>query len=203
LGVSELADEHDEGHMLIPVEKSHFEDKIDQLLFDARLIVFSGEVLEYQCGMAVRLLEAMVIQNPKKPIKVILNSVGGSAYDGLLVYGTIRDIVRRGTPVIIEVRGIAASMGAIILQAGSTRQAAKYSRFLIHESSVSKTDKPMTVTEQEEQATESRQFNKMLSEILAERTGKSVKNIEAVTKKRDYWLSSKEAKDFGLIDKIL
>lgn len=188
---------------MMVMEKTKFEDQIDKTLFDARLVVFSGEVQEYQCTMVARILEAMVIDNRKKPIKVVLNSVGGSAYDGLLVYNTIRDIVRRGTSVNIEVRGVAYSMASIILQAGSSRIASRYSRFLIHESSITtKSDKPMTVTEQEEQAAESRQFNKMLSEILAERIGKTIKQIEKVTKKRDLWMSPKEALAFGLIDRI-
>lgn len=195
-----MADEHEE---MIPLEKSHFEDQIDRVLYNARLVIFSGEVQEYQVLQATRILESMVIEKPRTSIKVILNSVGGSAYDGLLLFGTIRDIVRRGTPVNIEVRGVAASMAAIILQSGSKRTALKYSRFLIHESSVKTGDRPMTVTEQEEMAEESKRLNQMLCEILAERTGKSVKKIEALTKRRDYWFSSKEAKEFGLVDTVV
>ena len=196
-------DMSDDEHTLMPLEKSLLEDKIDRILYDARLVIFIGEVSEYQCMIATRIMEAMVIERPRVEIKVVLNSLGGSAYDGLLLYGTIRDIVRRGTPITIEVRGVAASMAAIILQAGTKRVAGKYSRFLLHESSLNAGDKPLTVTEQEEMAVESKRLNQMLCEILAERTGKSVKKIEALTKRRDYWFSSKEARDFGLVDSIV
>lgn len=192
--------EHDVESPLTPLEKSRFEDYIDRVLYDARLVIFSGEISEYQVLTATRILESMVIKRPKIPIKVVLCSVGGDAYDGLLLFGTIRDIVRRGTPVHIEIRGVAASMAAIVLQGASKRTASKYSRFLLHESSVKTGDKMLTVVEQEEMASESKKLNEMLCEILAERTGKRTEKIESLTKRRDYWMSAAEAKKFGLID---
>jgi len=196
-----------EKYKTLSVEKPPFEDRIDYDLFSARTFIFHGEVDEHTCKWAAKILEVMA--NEVKPpgaraaagvITVILNSVGGDVFDGLLLFDTIRSIVARGVPVTIEVRGLAASMAPIILQAGSRRVASKYTRFMLHEIAT------MTVgrtTEQEEQVLELRKLNSMLRDILAERTGRDSVEIDKAWKKTDKWFSAEEALEFGLVDEVV
>lgn len=192
-------EEHTDDEPLVE-EKSEFEDIIDQKLYDAGVYIMHGEVTEQSSLHAARVLEAMATEVPKHEIVVILNSVGGEIFPGLLVFDTIRSIIKRGISVTVEVRGLAASMGVTILQAGSRRLASKYTRFMIHE--VSEYLSTGKATEQEEQVAELRKCNDMLRDILVQTTGKSSQEIENLWKKTDVWMNSEQALAFGLIDQI-
>lgn len=190
----------------LSVEKPPFEDRIDYELFSARTFIFHGEVDEHQCKWAAKILEVMAREVLRLPpadrpeIRVILNSVGGDVFDGLLVFDTIRSIVKSGVGVIVEVRGLAASMAPVILQAGSRRVASKYTRFMLHEIAT------MTVgrtSDQEEQVVELRKLNDMLRDILAERTHRTGAEIDKAWKKTERWFSAEEALAFGLVDEVL
>jgi len=135
-----------------------------------------------------------------EPIKVILNSVGGEVYAGLLIYNTIKDLVKQGINVEVEARGLAASMGCIILQSGSKRTASKNTRFLIHEVATWDWGK---VTEMEEKVIEVRKVNNMLRDIISERSGHPKEEIDKLWTKKDVWYSADEAKEFGLIDEVI
>jgi len=174
------------------------EEQLEMSLLEDRTIIFHGKVYEEACQRAARRLEFLAKEN-KDPIHIILNSVGGGVYDGLLVFDTIKTLRDQGIEVICEARGLAASMGSIILQAGTERKATPHTRFLIHEVSTMQWGE---TTKLEERTEELRKLNNMLNQIYAERTGKSVEEINELTKKTDYWLSAKEALEFGLIDEI-
>ncbi len=156
------------------------DDVISKTMLDKRLILFTGEIDLDGARDASRSLEYMALRN-NKPIKIILNSVGGEVYAGLLLYNTIKDVVDRGIDVIIEVRGLCASMGTVVLQAGSKRLAAKRSRFLLHEISDWTFGK---VTELQEGAKEAKIVNQMMAEILAERCKKKTSEILSYIKKK-------------------
>ena len=175
------------------------EDYLDWQLIKDRTIIFHGQVSEDVCKEASKKLEYLK-GSSKEPIKIILNSVGGDVYDGLLVFDTIKKITDEDIPVICEARGLAASMGCIILQAGTKRLATDHTRFLIHEVSSFAWGKASDV---EEQSEELKKVNNMLKEILSERTGKTPEEIEKVWHKKDVWMSAEEAKKFGLIDDII
>jgi ATP-dependent Clp protease protease subunit len=175
------------------------EDEVRRLLLEKRVVMVVDEIcIELAEGIARELMYVSLIS--KDPIKVILNSVGGEVYAGLLVYNTIRDIVRQGIDVTVEVRGLAASMGCIILQSGSKRTSARATRFLIHEVASFDYGK---VSEMEEQVEELRKVNNLLRDILAEKTGRQKEEIDKVWAKKDVWHSSEEALKFGLIDEIV
>ena len=186
---------------VLRVERPEWEDVVALRLGEKRIVVLHGQIEEVLAQQVSKELLYMESVGPE-PIRVILNSVGGDVYDGLLIFDTIRDIAKKGIEVTIEVRGLAASMAAIILQAASIkrRTSSRYTRFLIHEiSSLS----AGTTSEQEEQVNELRKLNSMLRDILSERTGRSVEEIEKMWKKTDVWFSADEALKFGLVDEVL
>jgi len=175
------------------------DDEIRKQILEKRLILLTGEVGLSMAKDVVKELLYVALKS-REPLKVILNSVGGEVYAGLLIYNTIEDLVRQGLEIIVEARGLAASMACIILQAGSRRIGTRTTRFLIHEVSSWDWGK---VTEMEEKVQEVRKVNDMLRDIIASRSGKSKEEIDQLWTKKDVWYSAEEAKDFGLIDEVV
>jgi ATP-dependent Clp protease protease subunit len=176
-----------------------FDDVIRKRLLESRIVILTGEIgLSMAKDFTKELLYASLLST--EPIKVVLNSVGGEVYAGLLIFNTIRDLVRQGIRIEVEARGLAASMGCIILQAGAGRTASKAPRFLIHEVSTWDWGK---VSEMEEKIVEVRNVNNMLRDIIAQRSGHPKEEIDKLWTKKDVWYSAEEAKEFGLIDEVL
>ncbi len=136
--------------------------------------------------------------DPSKDIQVYMNTPGGGVHAGLGIYDTMQYI----SPDIATIcTGMAASMGAIILAAGTSgkRSALTHSRIMIHQ--------PMggvqgQATDIEITAREIIKLKKELYEILAKHTGNTFKKIEKDSD-RDYWMTSEEAKKYGMIDEVL
>src|SRR5664280_751014 len=134
----------------------------------------------------------------KRDIQIYLNTPGGSVYAGLGIYDTMQYI----QPEIATIcTGMAASMGAVLLCAGKKgkRTALKHSRVLIHQ--------PMggaegVATDLEITVREIVKLKRELYEIIALHSGNSVEKVEKDSD-RDYWMTSQEAKDYGMIDEIL
>ena len=133
-----------------------------------------------------------------RDIQMYINSPGGSVYSGLGVYDTMQYITPDVSTICI---GMAASMGAVLLAAGTNgkRTALKHSRVMMHQPSGAiggqASDIEITVNE-------IRKIKKNLYDILAIHTGKNVKQVEKDCD-RDYWLTSDEAKEYGLVDEVL
>src|SRR6476620_1560285 len=133
-----------------------------------------------------------------RDINMYINSPGGSVYSGLGVYDTMQYITPDVSTICI---GMAASMGAVLLAAGTNgkRTALKHSRVMMHQPSGAiggqASDIEITVNE-------IRKIKKNLYDILAIHTGKNVKQVEKDCD-RDYWLTSDEAKEYGLVDEVL
>jgi ATP-dependent Clp protease, protease subunit len=133
-----------------------------------------------------------------KDIQIYLNTPGGSVYAGLGIYDTMQYIA---PDVATICTGMAASMGAVLLCAGTTgkRSALKHSRILIHQ--------PMggaegQASDIEITAREIQKLKKELYDIIAHHSGQTYEKIWADAD-RDYWMTSQEAKDYGMIDEIL
>ncbi len=140
----------------------------------------------------------------QKKIRVIICSQGGSVFAGLAIFDALQNFKTiPGNEVITEARGYAASMGAIILQAGTKRYATKNTRILIHEVSAGTLGREFTVSTAEEEARELKKVNQQLLDILANASGMTTKKISTLTKKRDYWMSAEEAKDSHFIDEVI
>lgn len=137
-----------------------------------------------------------------KQLHVVIGSPGGNVFAGLAIFDALQEFREKGGKVTTEARGYAASMGAIILQAGDERIARRNARILIHEVRTFGWGVD-TASQSEEKAKEMKKVNLQLVKILAERSGNTEKRIISLIKKRDYWVSADEAKVLNLIDKIV
>lgn len=167
-------------------------------LLKERVIFLNEDVNEHTAGIVVAQLLHLAYEDPKKDIKLYINSPGGSVYDGLAIYDTIQYIEPDVQTIGI---GLQASMGAFLLSSGTKgkRVALPNSRIMIHQPSSGTQGK---VTDQEITLREAVLLKKRLNEILAGNTGQKLEVIEKDVE-RDFWMSADEAKKYGLIDKVI
>ncbi len=172
-------------------------DVFSRLMMD-RIIFLGVPINDYVANIIQAQLLFLQSADPKKDIQIYLNTPGGTVYSGLGIYDTIQYI----TPDVATIcTGIAASMGAILLCAGSPekRAALKHSRILIHQ--------PMggaqgQASDIEITAREILKIKKELYEIIAKHTKQTYKKIWEDSD-RDFWMTAEEAKDYGMIDEVL
>ncbi len=172
-------------------------DIYSRLLKD-RIIMLSGEVNDQVASTVVAQLLFLEAQDPDKDIYFYINSPGGVITSGLSMFDTMNYI----KPDIVTICiGQAASMGAFLLASGTKgkRYALPHARIMIHQPSGGAQGQS---TDIQIQAQEIQRLKDTLNEILAEQTGKTAKRIEKDTE-RDNFMSSREALEYGLIDKIL
>lgn len=172
-------------------------DVFSRLMMDR--IIFLGVPID---DTVANIIQAQLLflesTDPSKDIQIYLNSPGGHVHAGLGIYDTMQYI---SAEVATICTGMAASMGAILLTAGAKgkRSALKHSRVMIHQ--------PMggaqgQASDIEITAREILKIKAELYNIIAEHTGKSLKQIEKDSD-RDYWMTSEEALKYGMIDEIL
>ncbi|RMA93033.1 ATP-dependent Clp endopeptidase proteolytic subunit ClpP [Hydrogenothermus marinus] len=172
-------------------------DIYSRLLKD-RIVLLGFPIDDHIANLVIAQLLFLESEDPDKDIYLYINSPGGVVTAGLAIYDTMQYI----KPDVVTIcMGQAASMGAFLLAAGTKgkRYALPSSRIMIHQ--------PLggfqgQATDIEIHAKEILRLKKYLNEKLAEFTGKSVKKIEKDTE-RDYFMSAEEAKEYGLIDKVL
>jgi len=172
-------------------------DVFSRLMMD-RIIFLGLPIDDYVANIIQAQLLFLESSDPSKDVQIYINSPGGGVYAGLGIYDTMQYI----TPdVSTTCTGIAASMAAVLLAAGTKnkRSALKHSRIMIHQ--------PMggaqgQVTDIEITFNEIKKLKEELYQILANHTGKTFKKIEKDSD-RDYWMRSEEAKNYGMIDKVL
>lgn len=137
---------------------------------------------------------------PGKPIKLIVNSPGGSVIAGLALFDYIQELRANGHHVTVVALGMAASMGGILLQAGDKRVIGKHAMLLIHEVSSGTSGK---VSEMGDSLEFSNKLWDKLSKILAERSKLSPAQVKRKSYKKDWWLDAEEAVELGFADEIL
>ena len=172
-------------------------DIYSRLLKD-RIIMLSGEVNDQVASTIVAQLLFLEAQDPDKDIYFYINSPGGVITSGLSMFDTMNYI----KPDIVTIcMGQAASMGAFLLACGAPgkRYALPNARIMIHQPSGGAQGQS---TDIQIQAQEIQRLKDTLNQILAEKTGKKAKQVEKDTE-RDNFMSSKEAVEYGLIDKVL
>lgn len=172
-------------------------DVFSRLMAD-RIIFLGTQIDDYFANIIQAQLLFLQSMDAKRDIHVYINSPGGSVYAGLGIYDTMQFI----TPEIATINtGMAASMAAVLLCAGAKgkRAGLKHSRTMIHQ--------PMGGAQGQESdieitAREIKKLKKELYQILSDHSGQPFEKIEADSD-RDYWMTSEEAKAYGMIDELL
>ncbi len=172
-------------------------DIYSRLLKD-RIIILGTGVTETSANLIVAQLLYLQFEDPKADIHFYINSPGGSVTAGLAIYDTMQYI---SCDVATYCIGQAASMGAVLLAAGAAgkRNALPNARIMIHQPLAGMQG---TATELEIHAKEVIRIKRKLNEILLHHTGQTLEQIEADTD-RDNFMSSEEARNYGLIDNVL
>jgi len=172
-------------------------DVFSRLMMDR--IIFLGTGIDDQVANIINaqllFLESV---DPKKDIQIYMNSPGGSVYAGLGIYDTMQYI----QPDVATIcTGLAASMGAVLLCAGAEgkRTALKHSRVMIHQPLGGAQGQASDI---EITAREILKLKKELYDIISDHTGKPFKQVEEDSD-RDYWMTSDQAKKYGMVDEIL
>ena len=172
-------------------------DVFSRLMMD-RIIFLGVPINDYVANIIQAQLLYMESVDPKKDIQIYLNTPGGSVYAGLGIYDTMQYIA---PDVATICTGIAASMGAVLLCAGTDgkRTALKHSRVLIHQ--------PMGGAEGQASDIEitAREISKLKKELYEIISKHSKQDYEKIWKDsdRDYWMTAMEAKEYGMIDEVL
>ena len=164
-----------------------------------RILFLGSEVNDAIANSLVAQMLYLDSEDNSKPIYLYINSPGGSVTAGLAIYDTIQYVKSEVVTICV---GLAASMGAFLLGAGTKgkRLALPHSRIMIHQ--------PLGGTSQRQasdieiEAKEILRIKNMLNHSMADMTGQSFEKIEKDTD-RDYFLSAAEAKEYGLIDRVL
>ena len=202
-GVSSMHFEHYVDNSLTPyiIEERQLNvaqmDVFSRLMMDR--IIFLGTGINDQVANIVQAqLLFLESADAKKDIQIYMNSPGGSVYAGLGIYDTMQVVA---PDVATICTGMAASMGAVLLCAGTKgkRSALKHSRVMIHQ--------PMggaqgQASDMEITLQEILKLKKELYEIIANHSGQEFDKVEHDSD-RDYWMTSEEAKAYGMIDEVL
>ncbi len=171
-------------------------DIFSRLLND-RIIFLSDEVNDATASLVVAQLLFLEAQDPDKDISFYINSPGGSVTAGMAIYDTMNFIKCDVSTICI---GMAASMGAFLLSAGTKgkRIALPHSEIMIHQPLGGAQGQASDIKIRAELILRTRD---MLNKILSENTGKPLEQIERDTD-RDYFMTAEQALEYGIIDKI-
>jgi ATP-dependent Clp protease, protease subunit len=167
-------------------------------LLKERIIFLGDAVNEHTANLVVAQLLFLANEDPKKDISLYINSPGGSVYDALAIYDTMKFV----SPDIKTVGiGMQASAAAFLLSSGTKgkRHLLPNATVMIHQPSSGTRGK---VTDQEIDLRESLRVKKLLEQIMADNTGKKLSEIHR-DMERDKWLTAQEAKEYGIVDKII
>ena len=172
-------------------------DVFSRLMMD-RIIFLGTEVNDYTANVIQAQLLYLDSADPGKDVSIYINSPGGSVYAGLGIYDTMQYI---SSDVATICTGIAASMAAVLLVAGTKdkRFALRHSRVMIHQ--------PMggaqgQASDMEITVREIKKLKDELYRIISEHSGQPLEKVEKDSD-RDYWMTSEEALQYGMIDRVL
>ena len=172
-------------------------DVFSRLMMD-RIIFLGVPINDYVANIIQAQLLFLESVDAKKDILIYLNSPGGGVYAGLGIYDTMQYI---NPDVSTICTGMAASMGAVLLCAGAKgkRTALKHSRVMIHQPLGGAQGQASDI---EITAREIQKLKKELYDIISTHSGKSYDEVWKDSD-RDYWMTSQEAKEYGMIDEVL
>ncbi|MBC6478048.1 MAG: ATP-dependent Clp endopeptidase proteolytic subunit ClpP [Hormoscilla sp. GM7CHS1pb] len=167
-------------------------------LLRERIVFLGTQVNDNVADSLVAQLLFLEAEDPEKDIQLYINSPGGSVTAGMAIYDTMQQI----RPDVVTIcYGLAASMGAFLLTAGGPgkRMSLPNSRIMIHQPLGGAQGQAVDI---EIQAREILYHKQTLNELLAEHTGQPLEKIAADTE-RDFFMSAEEAKNYGLIDRVI
>ena len=172
-------------------------DIFSRLLND-RIIFLSEEVNDTTASLVVAQLLYLEAQDPDKDIQFYINSPGGSVTAGMAIYDTMRYIKCDVATICV---GMAASMGAFLLSAGTNgkRMALPNAEIMIHQPSAGTQGQ---ITDMAIHMKRLQTIKERMNRILADNTGKSVEEVTAACE-RDNFMTAQEAMEFGIIDRVL
>ena len=172
-------------------------DIYSRLLKD-RIIFLGEEVDDYSASVVVAQLLFLEAEDPEKEIHLYINSPGGSVTAGLAIYDTMQYIKCDVSTICV---GMAASMGAFLLAGGAKgkRMALPNAEILIHQPLGGAQGQASDIQIAAEHIIRTKE---KLNEILAANTGKDIETVRADCD-RDNWMSSEEAREYGLIDRVI
>ncbi len=167
-------------------------------LMKVRIVIIGTPINDQIANLAVAQLLYLASEDSERDINMYINSPGGVVYSGLAIYDTMQFVNCHVATICV---GLAASMGSVLLAAGSKgrRAALPNSRIMIHQPWGGSQG---TAADIEIQAREILWLKQRLYEILADHTGQSLDQLKEDSE-RDYWLSAGQAKEYGLIDNVL
>ena len=167
-------------------------------LLRERIVFVTGPIEDYMASVITAQLLYLEAENPKKEISMYINSPGGTVSSGLAIYDTMQYIKPEISTLCI---GQAASMGSLLLAAGTKnkRLSLPNSRIMVHQPSGGFQGQASDI---ERHAQEILSLRGRLNEIYVIHTGKELSSIEKALD-RDTFMTAIEAKDFGLIDKVV
>ncbi len=173
-------------------------DSVYQRLLKERIIWLGGEVRDDNANAICAQMLLLAAEDPEADIYLYINSPGGSVTAGMAIYDTMQYVKPDVTTVAM---GLAASMGQFLLTAGAPgkRYVTPHTRVLMHQPSGGAGG---SATDIRINADLILKMKKELQEITAERTGKSLEQIEADAD-RDHWFSAQEALEYGFVDKVI
>jgi len=190
----------------LPISQSYSHQSVQRqrqltlgdLLLENRIVFLQGEIHTGNANELVMKLLYLQSENRRKDIHFYINSPGGEVNATMAIYDTMQILT---CPVACYCVGLAASGAAVLLAGGAKgkRFALKHSRMMMHQPSGGVSGQ---ISDIEIQANEIQKMRTMLDEILAHHTGQSVEKISKDTR-RDFFLGSEEAKEYGLVDDIL
>jgi len=188
---------------LIPtvIEKSQYGERaydIYSRLLKERIIFLTGPITDIVANSTIAQFLFLSSQDPNKDIRLYINSPGGSVTAGLAIYDTMQYVKPDVSTVCI---GMAASMGATLLTAGEKgkRFALPNSEILLHQVMGGVSGEAIEI---EITAKQIVKIKDKLNKILSKHTGQPLQRVETDTD-RDFYLSAQEAKEYGIIDKVI
>lgn len=172
-------------------------DIYSRLLKD-RIIFMGEDVNPHTANLITAQLLFLDNEDSKKDIFLYINSPGGSVYDALAIYDTMRFVKADVQTVGI---GMQASAAAFLLSSGAKgkRMILPHATVMVHQPSSGTRGK---VTDQEIDLRESLRVKKLLEQIMAENTGQKVEKIHE-DMERDKWMTAEEARKYGIVDKVI
>jgi len=180
------------------LDEKHKESKVEDKYL--HIYRFNGAVDSGSAKTCAATLEKWSRLEPGCDMEVIFFSPGGQVIDGMMLFDTIQSLRARGHVINTTAMGYAASMGGILLQAGTTRRMGKEAYILIHEIAFGAIGK---IGEIEDEVLFARKITKRILRIFAERSHLTAAAIDKKWKRKDWWLDSDEALKLGIVDEVI